>query len=137
MATLESIAIRVEQAMERLNAAAQQIAAYTGVDAPEVPDWNRSPEELRAEQLEAVAGWAESLAGFVETVTISVPGSDTEPEQTITIVPTIDFTTLTVAELVALIDERALQLPAEGSGAHGALVKQDYIDVLTAAGGAS
>jgi hypothetical protein len=65
MADKVSIAIRQEQALNRLNAVAGRIAAKVGVQAPTVRTRHPDRELLRAEQFETIAAWAEAVEAWI------------------------------------------------------------------------
>jgi hypothetical protein len=71
MATLESIAIRNEQALARLRHAVETLASNFGVETAEIPDQYRDPAELPTMQLEA-------MADFLERVVSVSPTSEAE-----------------------------------------------------------
>lgn len=110
MATPESIAIRSEAALERLNAAAARISQKTGVEAPDVPTWYRDTAELPVMQLETLTDFLEHLADAINT------GE-----------PTPDYASMTIKQLQSLADERKINLPARAK-------KGEIIDALKAAG---
>lgn len=88
MADKVSIAIRQEKAINRLNATAAQLAEVVGVDAPTIRTRAHDRELLRAEQLEALAGWVERLADvFAAPKQTEVPAEAEPPveEQTDTV----------------------------------------------------
>lgn len=61
MAARVAVAIRQEDALARLTAAANSLAQRYGVPVGDLSPSNRDPNIERAEQLEAVAGFLEDL----------------------------------------------------------------------------
>lgn len=106
MATVESIAIRGEQALERLYAAADGISKALGVEPPIIPTEYRYSEELGTMQLEVVATWAEKLA---------VATGATAPDEPDDTADNVDYDALSDDELRDLINERGLDVPDDVS----------------------
>jgi hypothetical protein len=61
MATLESIAIRNEQALARLQANVAALSERFQVEPPDIPDGYRDARELPTMQLEVLAAWTETV----------------------------------------------------------------------------
>lgn len=118
MADKASIAIRGEQAMQRLTAAAEQIAAKQNVAALDFPTYYRSRDELPVMQLEAIADWLELLAD---------PDATTDTTEVPAVSP---YASLTRKELEALATER--KLTVAGTGAQGNVLVDDLRAALDA-----
>lgn len=113
MADVASIAIRRDTAMARMKAAMERIGASTGVQPVELPAYDRDPAYLEAWRLDVLAGYAEQVADAV-----AAPP---------------DYSALSNDALLALIAERGLSVPEDGSGASGNVVKSDLTETLESA----
>lgn len=148
MASLEASARMRGEAVEKFTDAMQRISGALGVEAADLRV--KAPDRFTKDAIlmGRFADWAESVAAALENRTETdangVKDTDEGADTATTELPQIDaevaaaandYTSMTVSELAALIEERGLTLPESGSGAHGAIVKQDYIDVLSAADG--
>lgn len=115
MATIGAIAFKRGTATDRLIAAMERLSGELDVIPAQLPSKGHDPELRHALTVESIATWAERIADVLE--------SKHTPEAT-------DYSTLTIADLDALIAERKLTLPETGSGANGAVVKQDRVTLL-------
>lgn len=67
MASIEARAVLLNTSLNRLIEAMPKIAKVTGVDPVAIPTHSRDPQLLMAQQLEALANWAESLLAHFTT----------------------------------------------------------------------
>lgn len=135
MADKVSVAIRQEQALNRLNTAAAQLAQHLGVEAPHLPTRGHDREILRAQQFEALAAWVEALAENVGTAGVA----EIEPDSTPVDAPaegdagTTPYDDLSKADLVLEFQRRGMDVESvTGSGANGNILKVDLVAALMA-----
>lgn len=107
MADRVSIAIRQEQAINRLNEAAAQLAESVGVEAPTIRTRAQDRELLRADQLEALAAWAQRVAGAV----MEQAGADTQLIDALE----AQYRAMTNVQLTTLAAERGVEVPARAT----------------------
>lgn len=134
MATPESISIRQETVMARLQSAAGILSKELGIPLPDVPTWYRESAELPVMQLESVTDWIESVVKALHPLE---PAEDAEipadPDATTdtTEAPAVSpYVGLTKAQLQALADER--KLAVTGTGAQGNVLVDDLRAALDA-----
>ena len=96
MASKLAIALQKSAALDRLTAAMDHLVDSIGVDRPDIPSGGRDSDLLSAQQMEAIAAWAERI---VEVVGQSSKAGDTP-----------DFLAMTIAELRAYAAEREIDL---------------------------
>lgn len=66
MATVTSIAIRNENALERLNVSLVVISEQFGIKPPTITTEYRDPSELPTMQLEEIAAWADTAIDAIK-----------------------------------------------------------------------
>lgn len=92
------------------------IGEQLGIDPVVLPTQGHDGTMIHAQQLEALAGWAEALADA-----LSVGDKLNGP----------DYSAMTKVELQTLLDERGLT-PLESNGSNGQALKEDLIHTLEA-----
>lgn len=127
MATKEAIAIRTEQALARLTAAAAALSEKLAAAPLELVEYRRDPDELRADQLEGLAAWAENLLAAMPA-----PGAPEVEATDENAAPPKPLADCTVAELEALAAKRGILDSIVGTGADGRVLKADLIAAIIA-----
>ena len=118
MATREATAIMRDQALAKLKAAAGTISAATGIDAPQLLDFDRDSDYLHAAQLEGIAAWAERLTDVFAVIEVSEAQQDEAREA--------HYRAMTKAELKAEAVVRGIDLS-------GMKTKDEYVTAFLAA----
>lgn len=134
MADRVSLAIRQEQAINRLEAAIAALAGKSGLELPVIPRRGNDAEMLRALQLEAIAESIETVTENIQTAEVE---TDTEPAsaeavevETSEDSEVIDYDAMTKAELV-------LEARGRNIDVSSLRTRAELIDALQAADGMS
>lgn len=129
MADRASIAIRQEQALNRLRSAADKLSASRGVSAPDIPTRGNDAEMLRALQFEAFAAWLESMIVHVPDMNAT---RDMDGDTTAN-APTSLYDGMSKADLVLELRNRGMDITdIKGTGSGGNVIVPDLIAALEA-----